>query len=250
MKQELKLSEAVFIQTPNTRNFGLMLDDLRMDVGEGRFGVVSGPAGLGKSRTVKWHHANSTDTVYLESTAVWKTSELAFLRDLCFEFGLENVRNRKEYCFRDIIDHLSTHPETLLIIDEADRMSNLGLELCRDITRTTVCPIILVGEKKLLSFMQQNERVWTRTFAPVMFKPMRESDVIVYAKDVAGLSLSVEVAEILHRTKTKNTDDGNFRLVKRALIYAISYANASNAEDITPDIARMAIKSAVKWVSK
>jgi hypothetical protein len=247
---DLKLSESVFIQTANTRNLSLMMDDIRMDVGEGRFGVVCGPAGLGKSRAVKWYHANSTDTVYLESTSIWKSSDLAFLRDLCRELGIVHIRNRKEYCFRDVIDFLNDHPQTIILIDEVDRLSNSFLELARDITRMTVCPIIFIGEKKLLAFMQQNERVWTRTFAPVMFTTMKESDVIIYAKEVAGLALPVEVAGILHQTQTKNTEAGNFRLVKRALIYAIAYANAAKASEITPEIARMAIKSAVRWAVK
>lgn len=244
---ELKLDEAVFIQTANTRNLSLMMDDIHMDVGEGRFGVICGPAGLGKSRAVRWYHANSTATVYLESTTIWKTSDLAFLRDLCRELGIEQVRSRKEQCFRDIMDHLNEHPETVIFIDEVDRMAGSFLELCRDITRISICPIVFIGENRLLPFMQRNERVWTRTYEPVTFKPMRASDVMIYAKEVAGVALSVEAAGILHQTKTRNTGDGNFRLVKRALIYALSYANAAKTTEITVDIAKMAVKSAVRW---
>ncbi len=243
----LTMSKTEFIQTQNVRNVVLMMDDIRMDIDEGRFGVVCGGAGLGKSRTIKWFHSNNTDTVYIESTAIWYSSELEFLRDFCRELGIEDVAKRKGRCFRDIVDHLFENPDTIILIDEVDRLKNMHLELMRDITRMTLCPIVLIGERKLLPFMQRNERVWTRTFEPVMFKPMKQSDVIIYAKDAVGVQISADIANILHKTSTKNTSDGNFRLVKRALQYCVQYANAKNTDEVTPDIATASIKSAIRW---
>ena len=114
---------------------------------KGRFAVVCGGAGLGKSEAVKWYHVNHRHTVYLESTAIWYSSELEFLRDLCRELGIENIPNRKGPCFRDIVDHLYENPDTIIFIDEVDRLKNMHLELMRDITRMTLCPIVLIGEK-------------------------------------------------------------------------------------------------------
>ncbi len=247
---ELQFDESLYIQTANTRNFTLMIDDLRMDVGEGRFACVCGGAGLGKSRTVKWYHANNESSIYIESTLIWKTSDLAFLADLCRELGIENPKRNREWCFRAIVESLYQNPDTILFIDEADRMKNNFLEIVRDITRITLCPVVLIGEPGLLPMMQQNERVWTRTFEPVLFTPMKESDVIIYAQDSAGVEIPLEVAKILHQTKTKKTANGNFRLVKRALLYAIAYANAAKTEEITVKIAEMAIKSAIRWANK
>lgn len=247
---ELKMSHSVFIQTQNVRNLLTMMDDIGMDIGEGRFAVICGGAGLGKSRSVKWYHANHQHTIYLESTAVWYSSELEFLCDLCRELGIENIAHRKGRCYRDIIDFLFDHPETVIFIDEVDRLKNIHLELMRDITRATLCPIVLIGEKNLIPFMRKNERVWTRTFEPVMFGAMRPSDVIIFVKEAVGVQIGADVAAILHKTGTKNTTDGNFRLVKRAVQYAIQYANAKKSETITPEIAAMAIKSAIQWAKK
>jgi DNA transposition AAA+ family ATPase len=227
-----------------------MLDDLKMDVGEGRFGCVCGGAGLGKSRAVKYYHANNENTIYLESTLIWKNSDLAFLRDLCRELGIDNPRKNKEWCFRAVVESLYQNPNTIVFIDEADRMKNNFLEIVRDITRITLCPIVLIGEPGLLPMMQQNERCWTRTFEPVQFAPMQPSDLLIYAQEAAGAELSLEVAGILHQTKTKKTVNGNFRLVKRALLYAIAYANAAKSGEITVQIAEMAIRSAIRWANK
>jgi len=246
----LKMSRSQFIQTQNVRNVVLMMDDIRMDLGEGRFGVICGGAGLGKSESVKWYHANHKHTVYLESTAIWYSSELEFLRDLCRELGMEDIAHRKGPCFRDIVDHLYDNPETVIFIDEVDRLKNMHLELMRDITRMTMCPIILIGESKLIPFMQRNERVWTRTFRPVMFTPMKPSDVIIYAREAAGIRMGADVAAILHRTRTKRTTDGNFRLVKRALLYSVQYANAKDTGEVTPEIAKSAVDSAIKWAKR
>lgn len=246
----IKFNEAVYVQTTNTRNLMLMMDDLRMDVGEGRFACIFGGAGLGKSRAVKWYHANHEDTIYMESTLFWKTSPLAFMTDMCRELGIENPKRNQNWCFRAIVETLFENPEMILFIDEADRMNDTFLEILRDLTRITLCPVVLIGEPRLITLMQTNERVWTRTFEPVQFAPMRESDVIIYAQESAGLELSIDVAGILHQTQTKKTTNGNFRLVKRALLYAISYANAAKSPAITKDIAKTAIKSAIRWADK
>jgi DNA transposition AAA+ family ATPase len=247
---ELYFNKSVYVQTANTRNLVLMMDDLAMDVGEGRFACVYGGAGLGKSEAVKWYHANHADTIYIESSRSWKTSSLAFLSDLCRELGIERPKRNRDWCFRRIIEALYENPDTVIFLDEADRLGTDGLEYARDITRITFCPIVLIGEMRLLSIMQQNERIWTRTFEPVQFAPMKESDVIIYAQEAAGAQLSIEVAGILHQTRTKNTANGNFRLVKRALLYAIAYANAAKSQEITKPIAEAAIKSAIKWATK
>jgi len=247
---ELKMSNSVFIQTQNVRNVLMMMEDIQMDTGEGCFGMICGGAGLGKSETVKWYYANHPNTVYLPSTAIWRSSELEFLRDLCRELGIEDVGHRKGRCYRDIMDYLFENRDAVIFIDEVDRLKNGHLELMRDFTKVSLCPFVLIGERNLVPFMQRNERGWTLTFEPVMFSPMKHSDVIIFAKEAAGVKIGADVAAILHKTGTKNTSDGNFRLVKRAVQYAIQYANAKNSDAITPEIAGTAIKSAIHWAKK
>ena len=247
--EPLKFSTSVFIQTQNSRNLALMMDDIKMNIGEGRFAVICGSAGLGKSEAIKRYHANSTRTVYIESMITWVSSELAFLRDLCKELGIESPRHTKNRCFRDIYDYLCENPDTIIFVDEVDRMRNIHLEYMRDLTRSTMCPFVLCGEPNLLPLMKRNGRVWTRTFEPLMFKPMRKSDVIIYAKEATGVDINTEIADILHQTSTKSTPDGNFRLVKRALQYAVQYANSASST-ITKKVAATAIKSAIRWANK
>ena len=164
--------------------------------------------------------------------------------------GIEDVSYRKGRCFRDILDCLWENRDTVIFIDEVDRLKNAHLELMRDITRATICPIVLIGEPRLIPFMRRNERVWTRTFEPVTFGPMKQSDVIIYVQDAIGINIAADVANILHRTATKDTSNGNFRLVKRAVQYCVQYANAKNTGDVTPEIATAAIKSAIQWAAK
>ena len=182
----LKMSNSVFIQTQNVRNVVLMMDDIKMDTGEGCFGMICGGAGLGKSETVKWYYANHQNTVYLSSTAIWFSSELEFLRDLCRELGVEDIAHRKGRCYRDIMDYLFEHPDTVVFVDEVDRLKNMHLELMRDFTKMSLCPFVLIGERKLIPFMQRNERGWTLTFEPVMFAPMKQSDVIILCQGRRG----------------------------------------------------------------
>ena len=117
---------------PNARNFMLLLEDLRMDTYEGRFGCVVGGAGIGKSRVVKYFHTNAQETVYIESTNTWKTSSLSFLKDVCRELDIESPKGNRDWCFRAIVETLYDNPETIILVDEADRLGNEGLEFARD----------------------------------------------------------------------------------------------------------------------
>ena len=73
------------------------------------------------------------------------------------------------------------------------------------------------------------------------FEPISAADIIFYAREVAGLRLSKEVAMILHKNST-----GDFRIVKRDLLAFIEFANVKRTREIDEDLARIAVTVGLK----
>lgn len=233
----------VFVQNTNTRNFGVMMDRLNLDSGEGRLGMVQGKAGWGKTRTTLWWHGKS-DSVYLRMQAIWSTSELDFLQKLLRELGHKTVPGRKGACFTHIVDSLIANPVPLFL-DEVDRVPARFVDLVRDLTDISTAPVILIGEEGLPGQLRTNTRVWSRVAAQTEFKPMGVADVVIYAKQVAGLDLAPEVGEILHKASDGRNGGGNFRVVKRTLLTILQILNSEGGDGaaVTVDMAQTAVKT-------
>lgn len=235
-----------FVMTRNVRGYEVLMDGLEMAAGEGRFGMVSSQSGLGKTRTAQWWHA-SNPSVYLPTKKVWETSETDFLLDLARELGVGGQARRKGRIFGDILDSLIGNPIPL-IIDEVERLPQAFLEILRDLTNLSTAPVVLIGEEELMPHMQRNRRVWTRTYRQLQFKPISQSDVMIYAGETCGLKLSPQCADIIQKAKTRDITDGNFRLVKRSLLSLVQICNAKGTVEVSEEMARIAVESGLNGV--
>ena len=94
----------------NQENFLAMMEMLELGAGEGRFGLIYGPAGRGKSRTTAAWAAN-TGSVHLLMLPIWATSELGFLQALCRELGGMQAPATKNACFTEVVERLVGHLE-------------------------------------------------------------------------------------------------------------------------------------------
>lgn len=226
----------VFIQTRNVRNFQVMMDGLGLGEGEGRLGIVYGRAGRGKTRTSQWYQAHN-GCIYLRVATVWRTSELEFLKALCVELGLTSPPSRKGACFTEIVDILLAEPRPVFI-DELEKLPRVFLDLVRDISDISTAPFILIGEEEILPYVRRNRRVWSRTFQQLEFMPISESDIVYYTSESTGLEITAGAASIIHRAS-----DGDFRLVRRNLLSLVQIANSKGAEELTEDMAKIAVKT-------
>jgi len=233
----------VFVQNANTRNFGVMMDRLSLDEGEGRLAVAHGRAGWGKTRTTLYQHG-LIDSVYLRMQAIWSTSELDFLQKLLKELGHKTPPGRKGACFTHIVDILTTTPIPIFL-DEVDRVPARFVDLIRDLTDISTAPVILIGEEGLPGQLRANTRVWSRVAAQTEFKPMGIADVILYAQKVAGLTLHQKVGEILHKASDGRNGGGNFRVVKRTVLTLLQMLNSEGADGsaVTVEMANTAVRA-------
>lgn len=228
----------VFVEkTKNVRNFTVMMDGLALGEGEGRFGMVYGRAGRGKSRTCQWYHGHH-DSIYLRMLKIWAKSDIEFLKDLARELGVMNPPHRRGICFREIIDRLIVDPRPIFL-DEIERLPQAIMEICRDITDLTCAPIILIGEEELVSYMKQNRRVWSRTYRALEFLQITRADIVSYIKEATGgVTIDNGVSGILH-----DSAGGDFRLVRRDVLNLVQIANAKGTREITEDMVKIAVKS-------
>ena len=104
-----------------------------------------------------------------------------------------------------------------------------------------VLPVILIGEEELVSYMQVNKRVWSRTHQAIEFMPMSKSDIISYFSQAAELSVNGEVTNIFY-----GAAKGDFRIAKRGLLSLIQIANAKQTRDISVEMAQIAVKTGLK----
>lgn len=224
----------VFVKTANVRNFSVLMDALELAAGEGRLGLVYGPAGRGKTRTAQWYTANN-EAVYLRAVTCWATSELAFLQGLARELGIATPPHRKGPCFAEAVDALVHNPRPVFV-DEIEKLSARFLDLVRDLTDISTAPFILIGEEELVPAMKRNRRVWSRTFQQMEFKPVGIADLMAYANSAASLKLAGPVAEVFHKAS-----GGDFRLIRRDILSLVQIANAKGTAEVDLDMARAAV---------
>ncbi len=240
MAKEIRVSPK-FVNVKNVRNFQAMIDALMMSAGEGRLAAVIGPAGRGKTRTAQWYAANN-GCVFVRCLSIWRHSELGFLQTLCRELGIKKIPHRKDPAFLAVMDRLAEQGGRPVFVEEIEKLPKLHLELVRDLADVSAAPIVLIGEEELQSHMQQVTRIWNRTFQMLDFEPLGVADVVVFAREAAGIEMPMEVAEELHAAA-----NGCFRVVKRDLISLANIMNSKGPEKPpTLAMAKIAIKQGLR----
>ena len=229
-----------FVNVKNVRNFQAMIDALMMSAGEGRLAAVIGPAGRGKTRTAQWYAANNR-CAFVRCLTIWRHTELGFLQALGRELGLKKVAHRKDPAFLAVIDALNTQGGRPVFIEEIEKLPRLHLELVRDLSDISAAPFVLVGEDELQSHMQQVTRIWNRTFQLLEFEKLGLGDVMMFARESAGIELPADVAEMLHHDA-----NGCFRVIKRDLISLVNIMNARGKSEPDINMVKVAIKQSLR----
>jgi DNA transposition AAA+ family ATPase len=237
--QEIRL-KPTFVNVKNVRNFQAMLDALMLSAGEGRLAAVIGPAGRGKTRTAQWYAANNR-CAFVRCLSIWRQTELGFLQALCRELDVKTVPHRKDPAFLAALDALNMQGGRPVFVEEIEKLPRLHLELVRDLSDLSAAPFVLIGEDELQYHMRQVTRIWNRTFQQLEFEPLGLGDVVMFAREAAGIDLPAEVAEVLHRESA-----GCFRVIKRDLVTLVNIMNAKRKQEPDLDMVRAAIKQGLR----
>ena len=227
-----------FINTANVQRFNAIcseLEDPSSRIGPS-MAMVTGAPGRGKSEASK-QVAVQTRAIYIPPFNHRTATML--LKDICFE--LRGVRPyRIEPCLTVIRDEMAKD-RRLIIIDEADNLPMNLLEMLRNINELCACPILFVGEDGLKGKLAREPRLLDRVRRSMEFGAVGQQDVAFFFKLNFGLIIERDVCNAIHRY-----GKGTWRRVLKFAIAAEPAMQASNATDISLDLAEMVIKNLQK----
>jgi DNA transposition AAA+ family ATPase len=138
-------------------------------------------------------------------------------------------------------------PTALIVIDEADRLKESGLEQLRDMFDSDNTGLVLIGmpgiEKRLARYPQLYSRVgFVHEFRPLNTKEMRrllEERDLPHALDRHALKDEEVVSAILRVT------GGNFRLLNRLLTQISRILEINRLKKVTREVVEAARESLV-----
>lgn len=233
--------EPIFVQTENVKNLIAFMAQIHKRVGHDSLGLISGPAGRGKTCTAKWY-ATQNECVYVESLRDW--SSLWMFQNICRAMGIAPIPGRKKAAFEAIVEASTENPRPI-ILDEADLIGSRLIESVRDLCKVMMVPWVLVGEESLPELMRHDRRVWSRTYVSMEFKPMQANEIIYYAHKAAGLKVPADCADLIQRKSS-----GDIRLVGRTVGMLETICNANRTNAATLKITKAAISKGLQERSK
>ena len=225
-----------FIRTENVTRFEDICRELESR--ESRIGpslgMVTGPAGRGKSLAAK-RYATQSEAVYVPPMLI--RTPVMLLREICFE--LSAVRPaRTEACLTQI-ETAMRDQRRLVIVDEADLMEIRLLEMLRNLNEVTECPVLLIGEEGLAGKIKSRRRLSSRIRRRLEFGPVTQADVALFYKRALGQELTPDTVAVLHRHS-----EGDWRPVLTLALAIERALAASGLNTVSPDLAAEVVKGA------
>jgi DNA transposition AAA+ family ATPase len=230
----------IFVKSANVRNFEAMMKGLELSAGEGRFGLVWGRAGRGKTRTAQYFVANNQNCHYVLALKIWRHSQGEFLRALAREMGMSSVPGRIGPLFTEVAERMA-RTKPFVFVDEPEKLSSGYLEILRDLTEATTAPIVLIGEEDLPGMMRKERRVWSRTYQQVQFRPFGVADIVNYVTAAAGIRFTTPAAA----DAMFKSSEGDIRIVRRDLINLVQVLNAKGTAEADENAVKAAIRHAL-----
>lgn len=241
----------VWVETENETLFLSLMEIIDQGAGEGRFGLIYGRAGRGKTKTTaRW--AAQHNAPWLKVLDIWrKGSEMGFLQELCKKLKAPSLPNSKNALFMIAVEQLLTLPvkRRVLFLDEMDLLPKY-LNLVRDLAELTAAAVILIGEGEhddrglsgLPAIMAQSDRVWSRTLDAVHFLPVAAPAIVHYGWAGAGLRIDPGAATLLNQTP----GGGDWRVIRKRLYKLTALANSKKTRDASLQMAQQVLKEELK----
>lgn len=224
----LTVKPDVFVTTENVIKFQSLCEELKSTDLTSSFGIVSGRAGRGKTKTAIWYAVqNPNDAVYVLYIDGMSIPQLA--REICFE--VTGLRPRSFYDCLIEIEKTTRIKRKLILIDEADKMPKKYIEMLRGFNERCLCPIVLIGEETITSKLDEERRLKSRVRRAINFEPLSVSDVVTFYQMSIGIDVDPSVAVLLwERAK------GDFRVVVRDAYSVVRVLNTNETTELTAEM--------------
>ncbi len=201
-------------------------------------GLITGPAGLGKTQAVRWY-STQYDTPYIRALATW--TQRRMLQEICAEL-MQTPEYQTGKVFDQVKQELIARPR-LIFIDEADFLTSNWkmLETIRDLHDLTGSSFVMVGMGEISGKLARHHQVWSRISQAVEFLPLTAQEIAFVARELTGLDLAGEVVGDL-----KKLTRGYFRDVMVSLSSLERIVAANNNQPVNTRMVQMAGKAVQK----
>lgn len=214
-------------------------------------GAAVGPPGIGKS----------VSQLYYEEFLVRQGGSARAI-SLCVLPGLTPTRligqlfgalgeplpaKRSASRLADIAGALRLHERPLVMLDEADRLSNYCLDLLCMLFDRAECPCLLVGLPSLLQRCRKHAQLWSRMGACLQLPPLSFDEVlhrVFPALDIAGWEFDpVREADILLAEQLWEAVSPSLRRLRAVLGIASTLAHVHHE----PRITSSCVQESLRW---
>jgi DNA transposition AAA+ family ATPase len=167
--------------------------------------VITGEPGVGKTITAKNYAENDSNSIYIQLNPFSEKTG-SFLRQLAEKVGA-SCYYMIDKTYISIKCCLS--PDKFLIIDEADFLSDKGLNVIRLLWEETGCPIMLIGSNELLERMHSRKMIYFKSRVG-LFEIINNLKMIEVQK-------IFDTIEVQHIKFIYEKTSGNLRLIDRLM---------------------------------
>lgn len=253
--------EGPFIATKEHRRFVEFANTVRR---HRYIGLCHGPAGVGKTlsgrRYANWEKAEallsawktrdksdtSTQAALARSRTIFYTptvgSPLRELRD-----DLRRLIGRVSFCIDEGLDNLTVTPShdgcgliELIVIDEAERLSNLALEYIRDLFDRSNIGLILVGMPGIEKRMARCPQFYSRVGFSHGYRPLLGDELsFVLTRHWRKLGVTLDEADFTDAQAVAaiaRITGGNFRLLHRLFVQIERILRINEMTAITEEV--------------
>jgi DNA transposition AAA+ family ATPase len=177
LEERKKIIRGADIFAGNVSNSIMVMDIANLTRVQCTFGLLTGRAGLGKSFALQEYAKEHEDVIYIEADTAY--SPRVLLQEIaiaCKGNGVGQLNTLKNY----IIDRLEGTGR-LIIIDQAEYLSDRALDMLRTIHDKAKVGILLAGLPRLLNNIKGvdgiHEQIYTRIGAALELEKLQTKDI-------------------------------------------------------------------------
>jgi len=169
-------SEIEFV--PEIENTKMILNIVRLTHVQRTIGIITGRSGFGKTMALQNYAAEHKDVIYIEVDSSYSPKVLMQeIHQACGYNGTGHLNKMK----KEIVNKLNGTGR-LLVIDQAEYLSDKSLDLLRTIHDKAKIGLLIAGLPKLMENVKGiggiHEQIYTRIGAALELNPLKNEDMI------------------------------------------------------------------------
>ena len=209
---EVREPELVETSVMKKIDFGIQYASSRNDVV-----IVYGPPGIGKTATIK-HYVQKTPTAIFFTASPNIANGQAVMNEILDIIG-KNAKGKQAK--ENAIKKALNDSNRMIIVDEAHFLTVNGLETLRIIHDATKCPVVLIGNPKIMEMITERNKTITGQFfsraVRISLDGKVSMDEVERIVNQNGVNLAQECLQELHKVANAI---GALRVMTKLLLFA------------------------------